>query len=184
MFTELLKAIALALDRAGVPYMIFGAQAVLLYGEPRITRDIDVTLGVGPDQPGPVLAVISEMGLRVLVDDPKEFLEQTFVLPAQDASGVRIDFVFSLSQFEQQAIARARIVPLDGVEVRFVSMEDLIVQKIVAGRPRDLDDAKNVIRKNPGFDRAFVEDWLGQFDQELDTDALRSFRQVVEELRD
>ena len=27
--------------------MVIGGQAVLLYGEPRLTRDIDITLGVG-----------------------------------------------------------------------------------------------------------------------------------------
>jgi len=27
--------------------MVIGGQAVLLYGEPRLTRDIDITLGIG-----------------------------------------------------------------------------------------------------------------------------------------
>ena len=35
----------------------------------------------------------------------------------------------------------------EGVDVRFVSVEDLIIQKIVAGRPRDLADARTVILK-------------------------------------
>ncbi|NLF09683.1 MAG: nucleotidyltransferase family protein, partial [Pirellulaceae bacterium] len=46
MFEKLLKRIAVALNDAGLPYMIFGGQAVLLYGEPRLTRDIDISLGV------------------------------------------------------------------------------------------------------------------------------------------
>ena len=50
MFEELLSRIATALDRAGIRYMIIGGQAVLLYGEPRLTRDIDLTLGIGPDE--------------------------------------------------------------------------------------------------------------------------------------
>ena len=73
MFTELLKELAQALDGARVPYMIFGGQAVLLYGEPRLTRNIDVTLGVDPGRPGPVLTMIAELGLRSLVDDAEEF---------------------------------------------------------------------------------------------------------------
>ena len=47
MFERLLKSIAQGLERLGIPYMLIGGQAVLLYGEPRLTRDIDVTLGVG-----------------------------------------------------------------------------------------------------------------------------------------
>ncbi|MDI3467220.1 MAG: hypothetical protein OJF50_006041 [Nitrospira sp.] len=46
MFTRLLERLATALDLAKIPYMIIGGQAVLLYGEPRLTRDIDVTLGI------------------------------------------------------------------------------------------------------------------------------------------
>ncbi len=41
MFQEILTKLALALDEQTVPYMIIGGQAVLLYGEPRLTRDIE-----------------------------------------------------------------------------------------------------------------------------------------------
>lgn len=46
MFEQLLKKIAQALDKGGIPYMIIGGQAVLLYGEPRLTRDIDIILAI------------------------------------------------------------------------------------------------------------------------------------------
>jgi hypothetical protein len=50
MFTQLLEQIALGLEQRQIAYMIIGGQAVLIYGEPRLTRDIDVTLGVGPER--------------------------------------------------------------------------------------------------------------------------------------
>lgn len=49
MFQKLLEKIALALDRLGIAYMLIGGQAVFLYGEPRLTRDIDVVIDAGPD---------------------------------------------------------------------------------------------------------------------------------------
>lgn len=180
MFEQLLKELAAAFERAGLPYMVFGGQAVLLYGEPRLTRDIDVSLGVDPSDPAPVLEVVAELGLQSLVGDARDFLRQTFVLPVvHPESGIRIDLVFSLSGYERQAIERARTVLIDGVGVRFVSLEDLIVQKVIAGRPRDLDDAEKVIVKNPDFDRAYVERWLREFDQELDTQFLLVFQQIL-----
>jgi hypothetical protein len=127
----------------------------------------------------PVLAVINQLGLQVLVSDVDDFLRQTFVLPARDPeTGIRIDFVFSLSQFERAAIERAVTVSYDGAEVRFASVEDLIIQKIVAGRPRNLTDAKSVILKNPRFDRGYVERWLQQLDQELDTSFVLAFENI------
>ena len=180
MFEELLKRLAVALENAALPYMVFGGQAVLLYGEPRLTRDIDITVGVDPSQPAPVLRVIEELQLRILVDDVDGFLKQTFVLPVLDPkANIRIDFVFSLTEYERQAIDRGKMVRLCGVDVRFVSLEDLIVMKVVAGRPRDLEDVASVIRKNPGFDRAHVEKWLSDFDSELDGQFMAAFEQIM-----
>ncbi|MBC7344087.1 MAG: hypothetical protein H5U03_01420 [Clostridia bacterium] len=42
MFTRLLERVALVLDDADVPYMVIGGQAVLLYGEPRLTEEVSV----------------------------------------------------------------------------------------------------------------------------------------------
>ena len=47
MFKELITKIGDALNKKSIPYMIIGGQAVLIYGEPRLTRDIDITLGIG-----------------------------------------------------------------------------------------------------------------------------------------
>ena len=47
MFQKLLKKIANELSAHNIPYMVIGGQAVLLYGEPRVTKDIDITLGGG-----------------------------------------------------------------------------------------------------------------------------------------
>ncbi|MGA2062152.1 MAG: nucleotidyl transferase AbiEii/AbiGii toxin family protein [Thermoguttaceae bacterium] len=183
MFESLLKKLALGLEQESVPYMIFGGQAVLLYGEPRITRDIDVTLGLDAAQPEPILRLIKLLRLIVLVDEVEDFLRQTFVLPVLDPeSNIRIDFVFSLSEFERQAIKRSKQVAIGNVKIRFVSLEDLIILKIFAGRPRDLEDVKSLIKKNPGFDRSFVETSLQDFDSELDIHCLHSFNQIMQEL--
>jgi len=50
MFQKLLKKVANELNTHNIPYIVVGGQAVLLYGEPRLTKDIDITLGVGIDK--------------------------------------------------------------------------------------------------------------------------------------
>lgn len=42
---ELLKKLSIKLEERNIDYMIIGGQAVLIYGEPRLTKDIDITLG-------------------------------------------------------------------------------------------------------------------------------------------
>ncbi len=167
MFTELIIRLAGALDAHGIPYMLIGGQAVLVHGEPRMTRDVDVTLGVDIDRLDAVLRAVGAAQLTPLVD-PATFVKETNVLPcAGGDSGIRVDLIFSFSPFERQAIDRAVSRRLGSLDVRFISVEDLIIQKLVAGRPRDLDDAANVLLKNPGLNRTHVEQWLGQFEAAL-----------------
>ncbi|MCS7144150.1 MAG: hypothetical protein NZ879_03930 [Archaeoglobaceae archaeon] len=47
---ELIKRLAQKLDEKRIDYMLIGGQALLLYGEPRLTKDIDLTLGVGIEE--------------------------------------------------------------------------------------------------------------------------------------
>jgi hypothetical protein len=53
------------LERRGVSYMLIDGQAVLLHGEPRLTRDIDVTLGIGPDRLPEILQLVQACGWRI-----------------------------------------------------------------------------------------------------------------------
>jgi len=105
--------------------MIIGGQAVLLYGEPRLTRDIDITLGVNIDRLDTLLDMIRQLGIKPLAGDVETFVRKTMVLPALDeATGIRVDFIFSFTPYEAQAIERARKVRiLDRSEERRVGKE-------------------------------------------------------------
>lgn len=165
MFEALLEQIATGLDSRGIPYMVVGGQAVLLYGEPRLTRDVDVTLGVGPDRLPLVLEWVQSCGWQVLVERPAEFVAQTLVLPCQEpVSGIRVDVMFSFSPYERQAIERARSMPVGQAQVRYAAVEDVVVQKIIAGRPRDLEDVRSIILKNAGLEADYVRNWLREFE--------------------
>jgi len=163
--------------------MLIGGQAVLLYGEPRLTRDVDVTLGVGPERLSELLEWVRSSGWQVLVDLPAEFVEKTVVLPCvEPASGIRINLIFSFSTYERQAIKRARRVLLGGTQVCFASLEDLIIHKVLAGRPRDLEDLRSVMLKNKVFDLEYVRHWLGEFDRSLGERSLERFEQARQTL--
>lgn len=167
MFETLLARLAQALDAADISYMVIGGQAVLLYGAPRLTQDVDVTLGVAPDRLADVLGVIEAVGLRPLVE-PDPFVSETLVLPCEDeTTGVRIDLVFSFEGYERTAMQRVRSVEVHGTPVRFTSVEDLIIQKLIAGRPRDLEDVRGILIRQPEADLDYVRQWLGEFDSAL-----------------
>jgi hypothetical protein len=164
-FAALIARLSAELEARRIPFMLIGGQAVLLHGEPRLTQDVDVTMGVGPDRVHDVLGACAALGLEPLPDDPRDFVRETFVLPATEpATGVRIDLIFSTTSYEAQAIERAVFVDVGTRQVPFATAEDLLLHKLFAGRPRDLEDAAGVVRrKGPALDWEYLERWAREF---------------------
>lgn len=183
MYKDLIKRIAAELARREIPYMIIGGQAVLLYGEPRLTRDIDITLGVGVEKLPVIKDAARALGLSIEAEPIDTFVRETMVFPARErTSGIRVDFVFSFSPYERQAIERANQVKFDDTSVRFASLEDVVIHKAVAGRARDIEDIKSILLKNPGYDKEYIRAWLSNFNQGLEGKCLRSFEEIIAEI--
>jgi len=182
MFKQLLKTLALELDRRSIPYMVIGGQAVLLYGEPRLTRDIDITLGITTEKLDQLLEMVEAIQLTPLVD-PHDFTLQTMVLPCLDPQNhIPVDFIFSFSPYERQAMERVRMVDMEGVNVKFASVEDLVIHKIFAGRARDMEDVKAVLIKNPEMDLPYTRRWLDELSTATGESFTDRFDEVLKEV--
>ena len=183
MFEKLLGRLGAALDAAGLGYMVIGGQAVLIYGEPRLTRDIDVTIAAKLDQLPRVLELTEALGLEVLVD-AEEFVRETMVLPCRDPSTeIRVDFILADTTYEREAIQRAHLVRLAGTHVRFASPEDLVVHKILAGRARDLDDVRSILLKQPNLDLAATRGTLAEFESALGAPLIERFDRIRQSIK-
>jgi len=184
VFEKIIEKIGKILASHKIPYMIIGGQAVLLYGEPRLTKDIDITLGVGADALPGILKLVRALKFKVLVENPEEFVSKTMVLPVLDKpTGIRVDLIFSYSTYESGAIKRARKIKFGSHMVKYASLEDVIIHKLVAGRPRDIEDVKSILIKNPDYDRKYISKWLKKFDSSLGTTIQKNFRSIVKELK-
>ena len=159
--------------------MIIGGQAVLYYGEPRFTKDIDITLGADTETLEKVLFLTAKLDLNLLVKEVEDFVKKTMVLPTQDRStGIRVDFIFSHSLYERQAIDRARNVSFGQILVKVASLEDVVIHKIVAGRARDIEDVKSMLLKNPDYDKGYIAHWLNMFDESLGGGFSKAFGEI------
>lgn len=174
---------ALVLSERGIPYMVIGGQAVLLHGEPRMTRDIDITVGIGTERLDHMLEAVTAIGLEPIVD-PEDFTLRTMVLPCRDSeSHIRVDFIFSFTPYELQAMQRVLPVNMEGIDVNFASAEDLIIHKVFAGRPRDLEDVKSVLIKNPEMNTQYIRHWLNELAEATGEPFVDRFENVLENVR-
>ena len=102
--------------------------------------------------------------------DPADFAARTHVLPAiHRASGMGLDLVMAGTGIEALFFARSRRQQVEGVSIPVASPEDIIVMKILAGRPKDLDDAGAILAaQGEGTDVELVRQTLRELEQALD----------------
>lgn len=167
-FVDLLRDFGRAAAEHDLGWYLFGAQAALLYGANRLTAAVDVTVQLGDCGTGTFAGTLVAGGFALRVDD-ESFVGQTRVLPVvHTASGIPADVVLAGPGLEELFLGRATPRDLEGVEVPVACAEDVVTMKILAGRPRDLDDAVAVLAaQGSGIDVARIRDTLGMLEEGL-----------------
>ena len=164
---ELLTALAPVLGRWGRWY-VFGAQAVIVYGVPRLSADVDVTLALAPDAPERFAREMEAAGFALRVADP-EFVRRTRVMPfVHSATGMPLDIVLAGSGLEDEFLDRAVMTPIGTLTVPVIDRADLLIAKLLAGRPKDLEDARALWHLHGGeLDAARVRRTLHMLEEAL-----------------
>jgi hypothetical protein len=169
---DLLAALAAALGAIGAQWYVFGAQAAMVWGRPRLTTDVDVTVKCSASSEQ-LVHVLETHGFSLRIDATEAFIRTTRVVPLEHrASGLALDLVLAGPGLEDLFLERAVPIDVAGTMVPFISPEDLIVTKVLAGREKDLEDVRGVLSErglalDVGQIRTtlgLLEDALGQSD--------------------
>ena len=164
---EVLAALGTCFDSLGVRWYLFGAQAAIFHGVARLTADVDVTVLPELHSTGRLASAMEANGFRLRVTATDDFVARTRVLPfVHSATRLPVDVVLAGPGIEEQFLDRAELHVLEGVRVPIATVEDLVTMKILAGRPKDLDDAKGMLRARS---------------EEIDLDHVRRMLQLLEE---
>ncbi len=147
------------LRERGWGFCFIGGLAVQHWGEPRVTRDVDVTLltGFGNEEPF-VRALLTRFQPRVAEADFWDKALRHRVALLQHPNGVGVDVALGALPFEERAVQRAVDVTFLGDwKLRLCSAEDLVVMKSFASRERDWLDVKTIlIRRGRELDWSLI----------------------------
>jgi hypothetical protein len=177
---DALQTVQQRLGSAGIESAAIGALALSVWGNARLTRDVDIKVRICREEAGRLLDVLVPHYTPAAAD-AKQTLEKFGMIFLRDEMGVRIDILLAEVEFDLEAIKRAVDVEIrPGVSVRVCAPEDLIIYKLISTRLQDHVDAENVIRrKGSGLDEAYIIDWLQKFETALDDSTLiDSFRVI------
>jgi len=157
----------------GLASAVIGGIAVGVWGEPRVTRDVDLKVLLGRDGASRLLEIIKS-DYTALQSEPLQALSRTGILFVRDRLGTRIDLLLSDTVFDREVVERAVSVEVEpGSTIIVCRPEDLIIYKLISTRLRDHEDAAGVIRRQGRtLDDRYVLDWLKQFELALDDSTL------------
>lgn len=179
-----LAAAVRRLDAAGMPYMVIGGIAVLVRAPARLTRDVDITLQALPSAARQLLAVLRP-DFRPIPPKPLVFASKNYVLPTEGPGGTHVDFIFAGTGFERAAVDRATVESIGTLRVRVCTSEDLILLKLLAGRPQDTEDVKAIVKAaGSGLDRRGLGRTIAALAESLDRPEIETFwRSVIRRKR-
>lgn len=161
---EFLSFVVHRLDSAGVPYMLTGSVAMSLYGQPRMTRDIDLVVECASTD--------AAAWVRLFGDDC--YISQEAVADALARGGMfnvihnegvaKADFIVRRDdEYRQVEFARRQVRRIGALEVSVVAREDLVLSKLLwwkdGGSAQQRADLVVMLESAAGLDFAYLESW-------------------------
>lgn len=167
---------ARALDASGCAWALVGGVAVVARASIRTTKDIDVVVAVDLAGLPSLLAHLAAEGFTGDEAEIREFAPGGLVrlwLPPGRRQGLGLDLLFADDELSRQILDRATPVEIGGLSIPVATPEDLILMKLDANRPTDLDD---VIALKDAFDATLDRPYLARMAGRLGIEArMRAF---------
>jgi len=138
------KELLQLLNKFEVEYLIVGGYAVMKYGEPRYTKDLDVWVHNSAQNSARLVEALKGFGAPL---DHDQISAETFaekqVVYQIGVAPVRIDILTEITAVEFSNAWRKKVASsFFGVPVHFISRDDLLTNKRALGRDSDLTDLK------------------------------------------
>lgn len=169
-----LLAVSRALQPLGVRWYVFGAQAVIAAGAVRQTADIDITTDDVPVEKLQHALAKAGFVLREGIGGIEELIKHHRILPLQHRrDGLQLDVVRAGPGPEEGMLERAIFRRIGRTKVPYIETNDLLVVKTLAGREKDLEDIRALLRsKSPEIDVAVVRQRLSELGALIDDSTL------------
>ena len=164
---ELLRKIAGILEELEIPYIITGGIAVVVWGRPRFTADIDIVIELLPKKLGFLAEKLLKIDKEVYVD--REAMQHAlesrgefnFIHPG---AGLKVDFwILRNNAFDRERMKRKIIKKMAGTNISLTSPEDLILIKLLwykeSESTRQLEDVESILKIQKKLDWKYLKKW-------------------------
>ena len=169
---DLISLFATPLEKAGLPYMVTGATAAILYGQPRTTNDLDVVIELKSADLPRLRAAYPESDYYLPPDEVIEVeirrAQRGHLNALHHDSGFKADlYPMGLDALHQWGFPRRHSVPHGGQTVSFAPPEYVILRKLEyfreGGSDKHLTDIRAMLDvSGDAIDRAVLAEWIAR----------------------
>lgn len=159
---HILTEIVDGFERRDVQYALAGGWAFSALVEPRATTDIDILILLDPPSRETIQTLVSAVFTSTIIHSaPMKFRG----ISIWRCTGIRnnqeivVDLLLADSDFLQSALARRRRISFGDQDVCILTLEDLMLMKMSAGRLQDKADLERIAMAGLTVDREYVEQW-------------------------
>lgn len=146
----LLRKIAKILQRLKIPYLVTGGVAVVVWGRPRFTADIDIIIELEKTKVKQLVGILIKKGYLdedVVNEALRNQSEFNFI---DNESGIKVDFwILKNNEFDKSRLKRGIAKKILNQKVDFISPEDLILTKLLwhqqSQSTRQLEDIQSIM---------------------------------------
>ena len=159
---DIVRDISRRFEKADIPYMLTGSMAMNYYAQPRMTRDIDVVVAIGPNDVEQ-MASLFEPEYYLSKESMRESIAHKSVFNLiHHESVIKVDFIVrKQGEYRRVEFERRQKVSILDFTTYIVSKEELIISKLCWAKDShseiQLSDVKNLLAT--GYDTEYVERW-------------------------
>ncbi len=164
---ELLRKLGKVLAKLRIPYLITGGIAVVAWGRPRFTADIDVVIELLPKNLEQLAKELEAIDNDVYVD--RNMMSRALTTQGEfnfihPSSGLKVDFwILTNEKFDRERMRRRIKRKIAGIPLFFSSPEDLILIKLrwhkESGSEQQLRDVESIIKIQKKLDWRYLAKW-------------------------
>lgn len=166
---KVLKDVATRLNSAQIGYMLSGSVAMNFYAQPRMTRDIDIVIVLAPKEIQKFVTVFSK-GFYIEEETVKEEVSRRGMFNLiHNEHIVKVDFILRKGdEYSKTAFDRRRTIDVEGVSMRIISPEDLILSKALWVKESisefQVRDIQNMADMTDNLEWDYIKKWSNALD--------------------
>jgi hypothetical protein len=147
------------LEDDGLAYAVGGALALGVWGAPRLTKDVDISVFASAAELDRVCDALERAGMIFDRVQAQKDVARIGLFKGR-LGGITIDvFISTHPHFSEMHRRRQRVDAPDGTHLYFISAEDLCVMRLVYGRDKDRVDLERLFAVRL-LDTAYIRSWI------------------------